>query len=98
MNVTERKDLGPAQDGVIDASTGEMVPTEPYAVGATSKMDKEGELDPMEKRGWVTIDKNGKTGYVTIDDSFADLMSHHTVEVAANGKPVKVQPYVYVDE
>jgi len=52
----------------------------------------------MEKRGWVTVDSKGRTGFATIDDSFADLMSHHTVEVTAEGKPVRVEPYAYVDE
>ena len=45
-----------------------------------------------------TVDSKGRTGFATIDDSFADLMSHHTVEVTAEGKPVRVEPYAYVDE
>lgn len=61
-------------------------------------MEKEEEEDPMEKKGWVTVAPSGQTGYVTIEDSWADLMSHHTVEVNEQGKPVRIEPFVYVDE
>lgn len=61
-------------------------------------MPKEEEVDPMEKKGWVTVSKSGRTGYVTIEDTWSDLMSHHTVAVTETGKPVKVEPYVFVDE
>jgi len=37
--------------------------------------------DPMEKKAWATLSPEGQIGYVTIDDNYADLMSHHTVEV-----------------
>lgn len=96
--MTERKDLGPVQDKEVASASGAVVPAEAVEIGETSKMDQDNERDPLEKRAWVTMDPTGGTGYVTIDDSFADLMSHHTVEVAADGKPVNVQPFVYVDE
>lgn len=75
-----------------------MVPVEgDVQEGETSTLYYE-ENDPMEKKGWATLSPSGQIGYVTIEDNWADLMSHHTVEVNAKGKPVKVEPYVYVDE
>ena len=44
-------------------------------------MEKKEQEDEMEKKAWVTMDPYGGTGYVTIDDSYADLMSFQTVEV-----------------
>lgn len=99
MNVTDKIDIGPIQNPeIIDAASGVIVPADSVEFGNISKMEKEPERDPMEKRGWVTMDSKGRTGFATIDDSFADLMSHHTVEVTAEGKPVRVEPYAYVDE
>ena len=52
-----------------------MVQTESVELGETSKMPQEEEDDEMTKNAWVTMDPYGGTGYVTIDDSYADLMS-----------------------
>lgn len=92
-----------AETKQLASKTGTEVNTlalvEEFRDGRTKKMPKEeDEVDPMEKKGWATLSPSGLMGYVTIEDTWADLMSHHTVEVTAAGKPVRIEPYVYVDE
>lgn len=43
--------------------------------------------DEMIRNAYVSTNSNGVCGYTTIDDAWADLMSHHTVEVNADGQP-----------
>ena len=55
--------------------------------------------DDLERNAWVTMNKSQDMfGFVTIDDSWSDLMSHHTVDVSKDGKPKKLDQFVYVDE
>ena len=43
--------------------------------------------DDMVRNAYVTTNSRGICGYTTIEDSWADLMSHHTVEVNDDGRP-----------
>ena len=59
----------------------------------------------MVRNAYVGIGSNNICGYATIDDTWAELMSHHTVEVDETGQPAvfvndlnAIQRFVYVDE
>ena len=43
--------------------------------------------DDFVRNAFVSVAPSGQCGYMTIDDSWGDLMSHHTVEVDENGNP-----------
>ena len=49
--------------------------------------------DDLTRNAFISVGSNNICGYATIDDTWAELMSHHTVEVDENGQPTS-----YVNE
>ena len=43
--------------------------------------------DDFVRNAFVTCSGGGQVGYMTVEDDWADLMSHHTVEVDEYGNP-----------
>ena len=73
--------------------------------GATPPRINGDEEDDLVRNAFVSVGSSNLCGYTTIDDTWAELMSHHTVEVDETGQPttfvneaIGVQRFVYVDE
>lgn len=73
--------------------------------GASPPRLNDNEDDDLVRDAYVGLSNNNKAGFATIDDAWADLMSHHTVEVDESGQPALVvdedlttDRYVFVDE